>query len=284
MSDIPATGRPETSRRAFPRLVFFGGTALLFAASVTITLARCASMSAMGDLPMPGGWAMSMTWRPLCGRGWFSVAASFAGMWAVMMVAMMLPSLGPVLWRYWDALSRAGERRPGRLTLLVGVGYFSVWTAPGMAAFVLGAALAALEMHVPALARAVPVGAGVAVLAAGALQFTAWKAQHLACCREARGCGGLVPAQAPAPAPAQAQAGSAWRYGLRLGLHCNYCCAGLTVLLLVLGVMDPRVMAVVTAAITVERLAPDGERVARVIGAVVVGAGLVLIARGMGIG
>jgi hypothetical protein len=37
-------------------------------------------------------------------------------------------------------------------------------------------------------------------------------------------------------------------------------------------------MAVVTAAITVERLAPAGERVARAIGAVIVGAGFFLIA------
>ena len=50
--------------------------------------------------------------------------------------------------------------------------------------------------------------------------------------------------------------------------------------LLVIGVMDLRAMAVVTAAITIERLAPAGERVAQVIGAVVVGAGLLLIAQG----
>jgi predicted metal-binding membrane protein len=56
------------------------------------------------------------------------------------------------------------------------------------------------------------------------------------------------------------------------------------VILLVLGVMDLRAMAVVTAAITAERLAPAGERVARAIGAVVVGAGLFLIARAAGLG
>ena len=50
-------------------------------------------------------------------------------------------------------------------------------------------------------------------------------------------------------------------------------------ILLVIGVMDLRVMAVVTAAITVERLAPSGERVARAIGVVVVAAGLFLIVR-----
>jgi hypothetical protein len=37
--------------------------------------------------------------------------------------------------------------------------------------------------------------------------------------------------------------------------------------------MDLRAIAVVAAAITVERLAPAGERVARAIGTVVVGAG-----------
>jgi predicted metal-binding membrane protein len=56
------------------------------------------------------------------------------------------------------------------------------------------------------------------------------------------------------------------------------------VILLVIGVMDLRAMAVVAAAITVERLAPAGERVARITGAVVVGAGLFLIARAAGLG
>ena len=54
-------------------------------------------------------------------------------------------------------------------------------------------------------------------------------------------------------------------------------------ILLVIGVMDLRAMAVVTAAISVERLLPSGERVARAIGAVGVGAGLLLIARAVGL-
>jgi predicted metal-binding membrane protein len=55
------------------------------------------------------------------------------------------------------------------------------------------------------------------------------------------------------------------------------------VILLVIGVMDLRVMAVVTAAITVERLAPAGERVARAIGVAVIGAGLLMIVRASGV-
>jgi hypothetical protein len=47
--------------------------------------------------------------------------------------------------------------------------------------------------------------------------------------------------------------------------------------------MDLRAMAVVAAAITAERVAPAGERVARAIGAAAAGAGLLLIARAAGI-
>jgi predicted metal-binding membrane protein len=143
-----------------------------------------------------------------------------------------------------------------------------------MAGFPLGVGLATIEMQQPALSRAVPIGVGVVVLFAGALQFTAWKARHLACCREAPGRGNTLPGDS----------GTAWRVGLRLGLHCSCCCVGPTTILMVIGVMDLRAMAVVATAITVERLAPAGERVARAIGVVVVGAGLFLIARAAGLG
>jgi predicted metal-binding membrane protein len=231
-------------------------------------------MSAMGEMPMPGGWSMSMTWMRMPGQTWPGAATSFLGMWVAMMAAMMLPSLVPMLWRYRQAVRRTGTMRLGQLTALVGLGYFVVWTAVGMAAFPLGVAVAAVEMTDPALARAVPFSGGVAVLIAGSLQFTAWKARQLACCREVPGSGRSVPADA----------GTAWRHGLRLGVHCAYCCGGLTAILLVVGIMDVRVMAVVAAAITVERLAPAGERVARAIGAVALGSGLLLIGRAAGLG
>ena len=225
-------------------------------------------------MPMPGGWTMSMAWMRMPGQTSPGAAASFLGMWVVMMVAMMLPSLVPMLWRYRQAVGRTGEPRLAGLTALVGVGYFTVWTLFGMAAFPLGVALAAAAMQLPALARTVPIATGVAVLIAGVLQFTAWKARRLACCREAPGRGRRL----------AADAGTAWRHGLRLGLQCGFCCANLMAILLVIGVMDLRAMAVVTAAITIERLAPTDERAARAIGAVVVTAGLVLIAQAAGLG
>ena len=273
MSIADLTVEREVSRRRLSegasQRAFFGVSALLFAASTTVTIFWCASMSAMGEMSMPGGWTMSMAWMRMPGQTWPGAAALFLGMWVVMMVAMMLPSLLPMLWRYRQAVGGTGGMRLGWLTALVGGGYFFVWTVFGMAAFLLGVVLAAIEMQQPALARAVPIAVGVVVLIGGSLQLTVWKSRHLARCREAPGCGRMLPADA----------GTAWRHGLRLGLHCSHCCVGLMAILLVVGVMDLRAMAVVTAAMTVERLAPAGERFARAIGAVVIGAGLLLITR-----
>ena len=227
--------------------------ALVFVTSAALTIHWCGSMSAMG-MPMPGGWTMSMAWMRMPEQSWPEAALSFLGMWTVMMVAMMLPSLVPML-------------RQCRLPALVGVGYFSIWIALGAAVFPLGVALATIEMQQPTLSRAVPMGVAVVVIIAGALQFTAWKARELACCRALPLRGRRL----------TADAAMALRHGLRLGLHCARCCANLMVILLVTGVMDLRAMTIVAAAITLERLAPNGERAARAIGMVAVAAGLILI-------
>ncbi len=257
-----------SAERSFEH-AFFGVSALIFAASTAVTVAWCKSMSAMGGMSMPGGWTMSMAWIRMPGQTWPGAAASFLGMWIVMMVAMMLPSLIPSLWRFRQAVGGSSDASLGRLTALVGVAYFLVWTVFGLAAFPLGAALAAIELQKPVVARAVPIAIGVVVLIAGLIQFTAWKARHLACYRDAPGPDRTLPGDVVI----------AWRHGLRLGVHCTRCSGGLMATLLVIGIMDLRAMAVVAGAITIERIAPGGGRIARVIGAVIVGIGLVLIAR-----
>ncbi len=252
---------------------FFNISVLLFALSAALTTICCKSMSNMGAMPMPGGWKMSMAWMRMPGQSWAEAAASFLLMWIVMMVAMMMPSLVPALWRYREGVGRTGETRLARLTILAGLGYFFVWTLIGAAVFVLGVALARIEMEVPALARTVPVVAGVVVLIAGMLQFTTWKTHHLVCWRKTVRHDYTLPPDAA----------TAWRYGLMLGFRCSYGCADLTAVLLAIGVMDLKAMVAVTVAISAERLAPAGERVARATGAVVVGTGLLLIARAAGV-
>jgi predicted metal-binding membrane protein len=222
----------------------------------------------MGGMAMPGGWTMSMAWMRMPGHTWSAAATSFLGMWVVVMVPMMLPVLVPMVRSYRAALTTASTTRRRWLTVIVATGYFVVWTAIGAVAFPLGATLAAAEMQMSVLARAVPLAVGVVVLIAGVVQLTAWKAQNLACCRETPGAGETLPADAM----------TALRQGVRLGLICARCCANLMLVLLVVGMMDVTAMAVVTAAIIGERLAPTGERVARITGGVVIAAGLALIA------
>lgn len=223
---------------------------------------------------MAGGGAMSMAWMPMCGQSWIAAAASFLAVWTVMMAAMMLPSLLPMLWHYRQAAGWAGEMPRVLPTALVAVGYLLVWALLGAAIYPLGAAVVALTVRYPVLAGAVPIATGLVVLTAGALQFTRWKAHHLACCR-GRDCREPVQSgRAPSDGPF-----NALRHGLRLGLHCSQCCAGLTAVLLASGIMDVPAMIAVTAGITLERLAPAGERVARAIGVVMAGAGVIVIAR-----
>jgi predicted metal-binding membrane protein len=225
------------------------------------------------------GAAMAVAWTPLCGQSWIGAAASFLGMWSAMMAAMMLPSLAPTLWRYHRAAGRAGEPRLAPLTALVGGGYLFIWVMLGAAVFASGAATMAATMRYPALARAVPGAIAAIVLAAGALQSSRWKVRILARCRE-----GCCYESLACARTFRAKSLVAWLQGLRLGFHCAQCCAGLTAALIVTGMMDPPAMLAVTVAMTLERLAPEGERIARATGLVMIGGGLFLLLRAAGLG
>ena len=93
------------------RQTFFGLSALLFAASTAVTIVWGASMSTMKDMQMPGGWSMSMTWMP--GQDWSGAALSFLGMWVVMMISMMMPSLMPMLLKYRQVIGTKSNRARG---------------------------------------------------------------------------------------------------------------------------------------------------------------------------
>jgi predicted metal-binding membrane protein len=265
---------PQPSQRAFLAV-----SAMLFVSSATLTVLTSSSMAAMGAMPMDAGWTLSMAWMRMPGQTWTGMAASFLGMWLIMMVAMMLPSLVSMLWTYREALASQGCRRLGRPTMLAALGYLLVWALIGVLAFPLGSAVAALEMHVPLFARAEPSTVALITVLGGVLQFSAWKARHLNGCRRFP-----APAHQAAGRSLRTGVGSAWRHGLHLGVHCARCCAGLTAILLAVGVMNLRAMALVAAAITAERLAPAGRQVARIIGGVLICVGLVLLAQAWNLG
>lgn len=252
--------RSQASDRAFRGLA-----ALVFLASAATTIAWCGSMSAMSGMPMPGNWTMSMTWMRMPGETWSGAAASFVAMWSVMMIAMMLPSLMPALSRYRHALIDSGAPHSNSKTLAAGAAYFITWSMAGALLFPFGVALAQAEMQHAWLASSVPMLAGAVVVLCGAFQFTALKRRCLACCREAPRC------------ISKARENSPWRDGVMLAARCAAGCANLMIILLVIGVMDLVAMALVTAAITAERLAPSGRHIAQIIGGIAIVSGWLLI-------
>lgn len=249
---------------------FLGASSLLFLASAAATIYWCTHMP--GGMRMPGGWIMSMAWMRMPGQGWLGAAVTFIGMWVSMMVAMMLPSLVPMLSIYRRSVRMSGETHLGIPTALAGAGYFFVWAIFGAVAYSVGLTATAMEMRWAALAQFVPIAIGIVLLLSASVQFTSWKFRELTHCRNA-----------PAHGPESSDGRSAWRYGLHLGVHCSLCCSGLMVVLLVTGVMSLGAMAVVAAAITVERFAPMPERAARGIGVVVIAAGILAIVQALGV-
>ena len=179
-----------------------------------------------------------MTWMRMPGESWLAAALAFVGMWIAMMLAMMLPSLMPILWRYRRALIPSGAKYPNLLVTVMATAYFFVWSVLGFVVFPTGAILSQIVMRQPSLARVVPVAMCTVLLTAGVLQLSRWKAHQLACCK-----------LAPAAPDELAKASCAWWYGVRLGVHCIYCCASLTAVLLVFGIMDLRAMAIAAIAL-----------------------------------
>jgi len=251
--------------------VFYAVAGALFCTSAAVTVAWCGSMSTMHRMAMPGGWTMTMAWMRMPGQSAAGAAAAFLAMWCVMMVAMMLPVIAPALLRHRRSFA-PGDARRDRSTLTVALGYFGVWALVGGLVYPFGVALNAAAMQSPSFSRAIPALAALTLALAGALQYTGWKRRLLECCRGA-------------PEPCRSvtvTTRGAWRHGLRLGWQCVQCCAGLTALLFVLGVMEPLAMALVTALIAIERLAPGGRRAAPMIGALLVVASFWLVAKGAG--
>lgn len=216
-----------------------------------------------------------MIWMRMPGQTWSEVATGFLGMWSVMMVAMMMPCLIPMLWRYRTLIrsaSGAGFRvssaRLHVLTAQVAMGYFGVYLLLGL--FVLGVGIAVAEVTrlEPSVASWVPTAGGVVILLAGAHQFTGAKLDQLRHCRDA------LPIQQP-----YSHSGAGLRHGLHIGRLCLRCCAGLMMILLVAGMMNLCWMALITAAITLERFGRIGEYVARASGVIAIAVGIALISR-----
>jgi len=236
----------------------------LFLAAASLTLFWARQMDVV--MPMPGGWNMAMIWTPMDGQSQFWAMAMFSLMWLAMMIAMMLPSTWPTVLLYRRLVLARSEPQPHALLALNVGAYFSVWLAVGVAAYVVGSAIATEAMRSEAFSRLVPTAAGAALVVAGAYQLSPWKSACLRRCRD------LI-------AWVSDYGVSGPRGALRVGLHhwfyCVACCSSLMLMQLMVGVMNLVAMVAITATIALEKLTVRGEIVAR-------GVGIAMIVLGLG--
>jgi predicted metal-binding membrane protein len=161
-------------------------------------------------------------WLPGC-------LPAFVGMWALMMAAMMLPSVAPVASMYQRPVR---SYRALRLAGFTG-GYLLAWAGAGIPAFLLTAFVAQLVNDHPAWATA----AAAAVFAScGVYQLTPLKSRCLKHCRS--------PLSLLLHCGAYRGRLRDVRAGAHHGAYCLGCCWSLMALFVVVGVMNLAAMVV----------------------------------------
>jgi predicted metal-binding membrane protein len=252
------TARPAASflsgLRARERLAVLAGLAgvtVLAWGYLALDAARMGGMSAGGPMGMPAMQPMWVPWGPL------ELALTFA-MWAMMMVAMMVPSAAPMILLFAAVCRKRVELGgPYVPTAAFVLGYVAVWTAFSVAATLAQWGLHSAALLSPMTVAASPLLGGALLVAAGAWQWMPLKDACLAKCRSPLGF--LLTEWRDGTR-------GAWVMGLRHGAYCTGCCWALMALLFVGGVMNLLWVVAIAAFVLVEKVAPAGGLLGRVAG------------------
>ena len=191
-------------------------------------------------------------------------------MWWLMMVAMMIPSAAPTVLLFGSLYPARGLS--GMVEFLLG--YLTIWAGLSLIATLVQAGLAAGGMISPMyMTLGAPYLAAAVLIVAGLYQVTPLKKACLSQCRGP--VGALTRHRRAGPL-------AAFRMGAVHGLYCRGCCWALMALLFVGGVMNLWWIIGLMALVALEKLAPEGERVARAVAFALVGAGGVWLAALLG--
>jgi predicted metal-binding membrane protein len=242
---------------AGPRPRYILGTRLDEALAAAPVVASLLALASIGWLLMVSDHEAGIG---LMGMG----AAGYLAAWTVMTAAMMLPAFSWFAVGYLAAIRRA-RGYPAGLAAILGVafGYSAVWVASGAAALGVAWTLDGIGSRWPSSAPW--IGAAVLVIA-GVFQLSALKDRCLARCRSpfafalhARALGGRQ---------------RDLRAGALSGIWCLACCWHLMLVLVVLGTMDIRWMAALTALVLLERAWRAGDLLVRAAGVGLIVAGV----------
>ncbi|MDO8475884.1 MAG: DUF2182 domain-containing protein [Candidatus Rokubacteria bacterium] len=224
------------------------------------------SMPGMDMAEMPGmAMPRDHAWDPV------DVLLLFV-MWAVMMIAMMVPADAPMILTFaMVQRTRREQDRAAIPTVVFLLGYAAVWTA-----YATVAALAQWRLHEAGFLSAAMASTSAwlgsaLLLVAGVFQWTPLKQACLAKCRS--------PLSFVMTEWRDGRAG-AFVMGMRHGAYCVACCWALMALLFVAGVMNLLWVAGLAVFVLAERVLPGGLVVGRIAGALLLVAGVVILVRG----
>jgi predicted metal-binding membrane protein len=232
MADVAGAAQPLPRRVRLPASGVVLVALAVLAWTATIAWADRRDMSAM-----PGTMGLGL--------------AEFVAIWAVMMTAMMLPSVWPFVAVYERTIR---VHRVARLGALAG-GYLLSWALVGVAAYGVAWVFGEVAADRPGLARAVAVAAFAAL---GIYQLTPLKFRCLSHCRSPLA---HLLHYTSFKGPLRDL-----RAGNEHGLYCLGCCWALMLVLLAFGVMNLPAMIGVAVIIAVEKVWRFGEAFARVVG------------------
>lgn len=232
-----------------------------------------AGMDAMHGMGMERMDANAMPWMPQGPRPWSAAAFAAAyAMWAIMMVAMMLPSAAPMILLYARVGRQAArEGKPFAATGFFALGYLAAWAGFSLFATLAQWLLARRLLLDADMASGSAALTGALLVAAGLFQWTPLKDACLSQCQ--------------APLQFLCRHGGfrgtprgAFAIGLRHGAYCLGCCWALMALLFVGGVMNILWIAVLSLFVLVEKLAARAQWLPRIAGLSLVVAGTWVLA------
>ena len=189
-------------------------------------------------------------------------------MWAAMVLAMMLPSAGPMIFTYAEIADTAagkGERIVSPFVLAAG--YTVVWLGFAALATLVQWGFTKATLLDDGMASASGLFSGAIFIAAGLYQFSALK--H-ACLRQC---------QSPFPfffANWETTTRGVFRLGIKQGMFCLGCCWAMMVVMFAVGIMNVIWMAALGIVMTVEKML-TGTRFSHVMGVLMIAAGVAFV-------
>jgi predicted metal-binding membrane protein len=218
---------------------------------------------------MPGHSGMAMS----PARPWnVSETAGLAIMWMVMMIAMMVPSVAPVILLFASiSRRRRAQGVPAAPVSLFTLGYLLAWSGYAVLAALAQSALHSAALLSPAMASGSPVLGGGLLILAGVYQWLPLKGACLSHCRSPLGFFSTEWREG---------ASGALLMGLRHGSHCVGCCWALMALLFVTGVMNLLWVVAISGFVLAEKVVPNGRLLGRITGVLLAGSGLWMVVSG----